>query len=48
MDFNTIFLPVKAALEAGAKQALTIVKETKIAAAMIFILGVMSGCVLYG
>lgn len=50
MNFTTnpFFLTVKTALEAGFKQAVTIVKETKIAAAMIFVLGIMTGCVFYG
>lgn len=49
MDFTTspTVLAVKAALEAGARQALTIAKEAKVAAAMIFVLGVLSGCVFF-
>ena len=37
----------KAAFDAAARQALTIAKETKAAAALIFVAGVLSGCIVF-
>lgn len=43
MDTNPFVIAVKAA----AAQALTIARETKAAAAVIFLCGLVSGCVLF-
>lgn len=39
--------PIVAAAKAAGAQALTIARETKAAAAVIFLCGLLAGCVLF-
>ncbi|USN15563.1 hypothetical protein KIKIMORA_04450 [Brevundimonas phage vB_BpoS-Kikimora] len=39
--------PIVAAVEAAVRQAATIARETKSAAAVIFLCGLVSGCVFF-
>lgn len=47
LSTNPTYLSFKAALDLAVAQAKTVVKETKAAAILIFVAGVLSGCVLF-
>ena len=47
LSTNPAYVSAKAALDLAVKQAKTVVKETKAAAILIFVTGVLSGCVLF-